>query len=249
MKTHKLILLATAAALAALAFPAAAVVDSDPVWNSVKGQPAPVLQVARPADATGTYRPATVSVLPVSDSKIVEVVQQNIGTGAIAIPSSTGATPLGTIVGTGSWTNTGTVALMVTVGANDQCYSYTVTTPDGYIVLKDDCEWSSSSTAFVVPGGGWFSIAGSGRSTWNNGLRSNITALGERITWASTGINGLVATPVTKVISSYSDASCNSYQVRDTTGTYTISGLTTTRETVQVGSGPCAPPPPPCWDC
>lgn len=238
MKLHKLIFLATAAALA---FPAAAVVDSDPVWNSVKGQPAPVLQVARPADATGTYRPATVSVLPVSDSKIIEVVKQGQMTGDIPSGSS-GATPLGTIVGTGSWTNTGAVALMVTVGANDQCYTYTVTTPDGYIVLKDDCEWSSSSTAFVVPGGGWFSIAGSGRSTWNNGLRSNITALGERITWASTGINGLVATPVTKVISSYSDASCNSYQVRETTGAYTITGLTTTRETVQVGSGPCAPP-------
>lgn len=163
--------------------------------------------------------------------------------------SSTGATPLGTIVGTGSWKNTGTVALIVTVGANDQCYSYNVTTPDGYIVLKDDCEWSSSSTAFVVPGGGSFSITGGGRSTWNGGLRSNITALGERVTWASTGINGLVATPVTKVVSSYSDGSCNVYQVRDTTGTYTITGLTTTRESILASPGPCAPPPPPCWDC
>lgn len=108
MKLHKLIFLATAAALA---LPASAV-DTDPVWNSVKGQPAPVLQVARPADATGTYRPATVSVIPVSDAKIVQVVNDETARGNIL----SGGVRAWTTYFVGTYGSPGKNALVTTIG-------------------------------------------------------------------------------------------------------------------------------------
>lgn len=235
---HKLILLATAAALAALAFPAAAV-DSDPVWNSVKGQPAPTIQVIRPADSTGTYRPATVSVLPVSAAQIVNTVNENVKTGAIPIPSggSGGATALGTIYGVGSWTNTGRSALMVTTATVDgACYGYNVYWSGGQAQLADNCEWSQTSVSYIVPPGTTFKVTNGPTSTTplsaavSATLRTSVTALADNVTWAMTGVNGYMGyTPATLVSTTGGVDACGGATTTYTYqsyATYSISGPT-----------------------
>lgn len=226
MKSYKLILLATAAALAALALPASAV-DSDPVWNSVKGRPAPTIQVIRPADSTGTYRPATVSVLPVSDTKIVQVVNDEIARGNIQ--SGGGATALGAFYGIGQWTNTATFPLMVTTATvGGACYGYDVYWANGgQAQLKDDCEWSSASVSYMVPPGTTFKITGGPNNTT---LVNTVTAMSTGATWAMTGVNGLMGyTPSTVLSSVTTSNGCGGFVTTTkyaSYATYSISGPT-----------------------
>lgn len=246
MKSHKLILLATAAALAALAFPAAAVVDSDPVWNSVKGQPAPVLNVPRPADATGPYRPATVSVLPVSAPEVIEIVKKGQATGEI-LSGGSGATALGTFYGLGQWTNTGSAPLMVTTSSDNTCYLYNIAWQGGQAQLRDDCEWVSTSASYIVMPGSAFSITKGNGSMTNGGndltnLRSSVTALANNVTWAMTGINAYMGqTESVTVSTTYSVDACGGTQQTTTYrsyANYTISGPTGSPVTTSATSGP-----------
>lgn len=238
MKSHKLILLATAAALAALAFPAAAV-DSDPVWNSVKGRPAPTIQVIRPADSTGTYRPATVSVLPVSDTKIVETVNRAIGAGEIVTGS--GATALGAFYGIGEWKNTATFPLMVTTATvGGACFGYDVYWANGgKAQLKDDCEWSSASVSYMVPPGTTFKITGGPN---NKTLVNTVTAMSTGATWAMTGVNAYIGeTAAVAVSTTYSSDACGNQTTTTfykSYANYTISGPTGSPITTSSTSGP-----------
>lgn len=228
MKLHKLILLATAATMAALALPASAAgyVDSDPVWNSVKGKPAPVIQVIRPADSTGTYRPATVSVFPVSAAQIVPIVTDEIA--KRNIPSG-GATVLGAFYGIGEWKNTATFPLMVTTATvGGACYGYDVYWANGgQAQLKDDCEWSSASVSYMVPPGTTFKITGGPNNTT---LVNTVTAMSTGATWAMTGINGFMGyTPATQLSAVTTSNGCGG-SVTTTKyksfATYSISGPT-----------------------
>ena len=137
-----------------------------------------------PADSTDrTGARAIVAITPgISESRVRELA------------GSGGATALGSIVGPGSWTNSGPAALLVVTRATEGCNSISVTYAGGSAATGDACDGLQTAITYVVPPGTAFSVGGSTNSG-AFGVQTSITVMANGASWASTGINARYQKP------------------------------------------------------